>query len=369
MITTQAGNRGVVTVLNELGKSLSKDLTRLIFDLSEGSDKKRLNTDLKARISKGYSTTFISTGESSLLEKCNTKLEGLAVRIMEVSTPLTKDAEHANRLKEGCSTNYGFAAPKLAQFIIRNGGVEYVLPKYKSWVTKLRERFPKGPSMERFVEKFAALFVTTAEIAKEALDLPFDVDGLLSFLEEHDREHGAERNTSAASYDLIIQACRSQMHKFYVRNDKSLPKARSATSLTATPTQECWGRITNMARAHVDGRLIVQEFEIRKINLEKLLRENGFSNKSTCIAAWREAGVIDVEDATHPCRSRKIDPDAPRGASEDVYVLRVFASDEEAAEIRAEKQREANGAGKRQLKLGQRNLLLEDDSKGGENLA
>ena len=369
MITTQAGNRGVVTVLNELGKSLSKDLTRLIFDLSEGSDKKRLHTDLNPRISKGYSTSFISTGESSLLEKCNTKLEGLAVRVMEVNKPLTKDAEHANRLKEGCAANCGFAAPKLAMFIIRNGGVEYVLPKYKSWVSKLRVRFPKGPSMERFVEKFAALFVTTAEIAKEALDLPFDVDGLLSFLEEHDREHGAERNTSAASYDLIIQACRSQMHKFYVRNDKSLPKARSATSLTATPTQECWGRITNMARAHVDGRLIVQEFEIRKINLEKLLRENGFSNKSTCIAAWREAGVIDVEDATHPCRSRKIDPDAPRGASEDVYVLRVFASDEEAAEIRAEKQREANGAGKRQLKLGQRNLLLEDDSKGGENLA
>ena len=83
MVATQAGNRGVVTVLNELGKSLTKNMTRLIFDLSEGSDKKRLNTDLKARISKGYSTTFISTGESSLLEKCDTKLEGLAVRVME----------------------------------------------------------------------------------------------------------------------------------------------------------------------------------------------------------------------------------------------------------------------------------------------
>lgn len=87
MVATQAGNRGVVTVLNELGKSLTKNMTRLIFDLSEGSDKKRLSTNLKARISKGYSTTFISTGESSLLEKCDTKLEGLAVRVMEITNP------------------------------------------------------------------------------------------------------------------------------------------------------------------------------------------------------------------------------------------------------------------------------------------
>lgn len=369
MIATQGGNRGVVTVLNELGKSLSKDMTRLIFDLSEGSDKKRLNSDLNTRLSKGYSTTFISTGESSLLDKCNTRLEGLAVRVMEVSKPLTKDAEHANRIKDCCFNNCGHAAPELAEYIIRKGGLNFLLPIYQGWVNKLRARFPKGPSMERFVEKFAALFATTAEIATDALGLPFDLKGLLEFLEEYDREHGSERNTSAASYDLIIQACRSQMHKFYARNDKSLPKARVTNSLTATPTQECWGRITNMAKDHADGRLIVQEFEIRKIILEKLLRENGFSNKSTCISAWKAADLIDVEDATHPCRSRKIDPDAPKGASEDVYVLRVFASDDEATEIRAEKQREASGSGKRQLKLAQRNLLLEDDSRGGENRA
>ena len=365
LITSQAGNRGVVTILNELGKSLSTDMTRLIFDLSEGSDKKRLNTDYKARISKGYSTTFISTGESSLLEKCNTKLEGLAVRVMEVSKPLTKDAEHANRLKEGCASNCGFAAPQLAKFIMRNGGLDYVLPMYKEWVTTLRERFPKSPSMERFVEKFAALFATTAQIATDALGLPFDLEGLLTFMEEYDQEHGIERNTSAASYKLILQLCESQRHKFYVRIDKSHPQARGTSKLTDTPSQECWGRITNTAKDHTDGRLIVQEFEIRKVILEKLLKEQGYSNKSTCIAAWREAGVIDVEDATHPCRSRKIDPDAPKGASEDVYVLRVFASEEEAAEIRAEKQQNVCGSSKRQLKLAKHSLLLDDDTEGG----
>lgn len=369
MVATQAGNRGVVTVLNELGKSLTKNMTRLIFDLSEGSDKKRLNTDLKARISKGYSTAFISTGESSLLEKCDTKLEGLAVRVMEITSSLTKDAEHANRIKDGCFANCGFAAPKLAQYIIRNGGVDYVLPIYKQRVTELRARFSHGPSMERFVEKFAALFVTTAEIASQALKLPFDIEGLLTFLEEYDREHGAERNTSAASYNLIIQICRSQKHKFYVRHDKSLPRVRISDEIASSPTQECWGRITNMAKEHSDGRLIVQEFEIRKKNLEDLLKSNGYTNKSTCIAAWRSLGVLDAEDATHPRRSRKIDPTAAKGSSEDVYILRAFADDATAAEIRAEKQAEEQKAAKIRKTIPLRNARLGLEEKGGERLA
>lgn len=369
MVATQAGNRGVVTVLNELGKNLSRNMTRLIFDLSEGSDKKRLNTDLKARISKGYSTTFISTGESSLLEKCDTKLEGLAVRVMEITSSLTKDAEHANRIKDGCFANCGFAAPKLAQHIIRQGGVDFVLPVYKQKVAELRARFSKGPSMERFVEKFAALFVTTAEIASQALKLPFDIEGLLTFLEEYDREHGAERNTSAASYDLIIQVCRSQQHKFYIRHDKSLPRVRISDEVASVPTQECWGRITNMAKEHTDGRLIVQEFEIRKKNLEDLLRSNGYTNKSTCVAAWRSLGVLDAEDATHPCRSRKIDPTAAKGSSEDVFVLRVFADDATAAEIRAEKQTEELKAAKIRKTLPMRMAKLGLEEKEGDQSA
>lgn len=367
MIATQAGNQGMVVVLNELGKSLTKNMTRLLFDLSEGSDKKRLNTDLKARISKGYSTTFVSTGESSLLEKCDTKLEGLAVRVMEITQPLTKDAEHANRIKNGCFENCGFAAPKLAQHIIKNGGIDFVLPKYQGWVSKLRARFPKGNNTERFVEKFAALFVTTAEIAADTLKLPFDIDGLLAFMEEYDREHGAERNTSAASYDLIIQICRSQQHKFYVRHDKSLPRVRISEEIASAPTQECWGRITNTAKEHTDGRLIVQEFEIRKKNLEDLLKSNGYTNKSTCVAAWRSMGILDAEDATHPCRSRKIDPTAARGSSEDVYILRVFADDSAAAEIRAEKQAEERKATKIRKTLPIRMTKLDLEVEGDQS--
>ena len=338
MIATQAGNRGAVTVLNELGKSLTKNMTRIIFDLSEGSDKKRLTSTLEQRSSKGYATTFVSTGESSLLEKCNTRLEGLAVRVMEITSELTKDSYHANRIKDACFSNCGHAAPMMAQYILDQGGIEYVLPMYKQYVTNLSSIFPPSPSKDRFVEKFAALFMTTLDIAKDALEIPFDKQSLLDFLLAYDQEHGAERDTSASSYEIILSHYLSQIHRCHIRYDKSYPKSLTPDELPSAPRQDYWGRITHLVKEHSNGRLIIQEIEIRKEDLERLLADKGFENKATCLAAWKKAEVIDVEDATHPCRKRKLDPTAETGSHEPVYVFRVFATDEDASKIRATQQ-------------------------------
>lgn len=66
LVSSLAAQRGVPTILNELGKSLSPNMTRLVFDLSEGTDKKRMTRDLQIKVSEGYTTTVISCGESSL---------------------------------------------------------------------------------------------------------------------------------------------------------------------------------------------------------------------------------------------------------------------------------------------------------------
>lgn len=319
MITTMAGNRGVVTVINELGKNFSKNMTRLIFDLSEGSDKKRLTSTLNTRISERYTTVFISTGESSLLERCNTKLEGLAVRVMEISKPITDSAEHSNRIKETCREHYGFAARMLAEHIIKNGGVKYLLPLYKAWVQKLRAEMPDSPNKDRFVEKFAALFMTTADVATEALGIKFDKDGIKNFLFEYDREHGDERNTSAKSYDVVVEACRINNNKFY-----TLPTLCSSEDstvfVTKNPPSEVWGKITNKSYELDDGRKVIEEIEVYPSIVDKILKDNGFSNKKTCIDLWKADGLIDYEEGKN-YRKRKI---VSGRKPEHVYVFRIF---------------------------------------------
>lgn len=279
-----------------------------MYDLSEGTDKTWLNADMETRKSEGYATTILSSGEISLLGRCADKLEGLQSRVMELEQPLTNDADHARRIKEACRRHNGWAAPMLAGYIIDNGGLELVLKIYRESLGYLDGKIPDSPSKSRFTEKFAALFLTTATLAVMALDIHLDVDGLVRFLAEYEAEKGRERNVSANSYDAIIEACRVNKRSFFVDGEP-------------VPTVKSYGRIKYPNRLLDDGRVITEQYEIRRSFLEKVLRDDGYPNIRTCAAQWKAMGVLDHE-AGHLTRSRKIDRES--GAAEDVFVFLVF---------------------------------------------
>ena len=92
------------------------------------------------------------------------------------------------------------------------------------------------------------------------------------------------------------------------------------------PRGECWGRITNMLQPFPGDRVVVQEIEILQSIVEPMLSEKGYSNKKTCIEAWKAADVLDFEDDTHPCKRRRLDPLAPEGTTDRVYVFRRFCA-------------------------------------------
>ena len=307
-ITQCAGNKGAVIVLNELGKFKGKDMTRIVYDLSEGTDKTRLNANMEAYSSEGYSTTILSAGEISLLERCSDKLEGLYNRVMEVDQPLTTDADHSRRIKEICRHHNGWAAPALAEYIIQNGGLPMVLTLYKSHCQSLSARLPDSPAKDRFIEKFAALFVTTAELASKALNIDFDIEGLIQFLADHETVHGDSRNTARNSYEVLIEECRVNQNCFFCDGE---PR----------PVGKIHGRIERSTYTMPDGRTVCEEFLVRREFVERVLSDHGFPNTKTCVKEWKAIGVLDYEDDTHPTRARLIDKDDKK---ERVFVFRVF---------------------------------------------
>ena len=62
------GNYGIPIILNEIGKSQIKNLSSLLYDLAEGTAKKRSNQDFNVNLGEGYHTAFISTGEFSIFD-------------------------------------------------------------------------------------------------------------------------------------------------------------------------------------------------------------------------------------------------------------------------------------------------------------
>jgi len=347
MVASQEGNRGVVTVLNELGKNQANNLTRLVFDLSEGSDKRRLTSNLATRISQHYATVFISSGEASLLEKCTSKLEGLSVRVMEITQPITDSAEHSNRIKDVCRKNNGFAAPMLANFIIKNGGIDYVMPIYKKWQQTLIQAMTDTPNKERFVEKFAALFMATAEIASKALKIAFDMEGLQNFLLNYDRENGADRNVALQAYAKVLEECRVNINNFYTSDNAQM-----------SPHGKIYGRICSYKNKNFEGKSVDKEFLIRGSYLESILKKYGFPNRETCLRAWDEAKLLS-RDADRYTRSRQIAPDL---AKEDVYVLMTFKEGDEPPEKTKLMKSPLN---KEETQKRVKNLLLDDEDEGG----
>lgn len=361
------GNRGCLIVLNELGKYKGSDMSTIIYNLSEGTDKLRMTKDLNVRQSEGFCTVILSVGEHSLLDRCQNKADGLRVRVLELDMPITTSAENADRIKSMARKNNGWAAPMLAEHIINNGGIKMVLDIYDRQRSELLAIWPETPSHERFVSKFPALFLTTAELAKTALGITFSSEAIVDFFLELETLNGSSRNSAQDSYEMLMSQCLINAHKFYVKNTGSYSGTKGYQEQCSIPVGECWGRITNTIQPFPGNRVVVQEIEIDKDIVEQLLQARGFSNKKTCIEAWKAADVLDFEDATHPCRKRKINPNAPNGTNDKVYVFRRFCAPEdvdghlEALKKREEQQKKLKS---KILSMKNREKLLEE---GGDD--
>lgn len=306
-ISSHAGNRGVVAILNELGTFGGSDATQIVFNLSEGSDIKRLTPQLQTVISEGFNTVFISCGEMSLIDRCKSKLAGIKTRVMEISVPMTDSADHARRIKDGCVANNGFAAPMIAEYILNNGGFEMVQGLYREILEELTATAPQGVS-DRYIEKFPVFLVMAARLAKSALDLDFNIESVVNFCYDCVAESNEENGEVSKSFDEIIEA-------FQVHADNFFDNERPGH----TP-KVVWGKAIHSQRVE-KNRQLVTEYWVFPNLLKVLLKEMGYPNPSTELKIWRDKGALDCDigHLTKKLTFKFGDNDTPR-----MYVLQVW---------------------------------------------
>lgn len=305
-ISAHAGNRGISVILNELGKFGGTDMTTVVFNLSEGSDIKRLNTQLETLVTEGFNTVFISCGEMSLIERCKSKLEGIKNRVLEIAMPMTEDAEHARRIKDGYINNSGFAVPMMAKYIIQNGGFEMIQEMYIEVLRDLTASAPDGIS-DRFIEKFPTFLVMAAKIAKHALDLDFDIDAVVNFCYQCASQGKDDDGDICRSFEEVVEILEVNKDNFYdVSRHDYEPKT-------------VWGRVRHPNRKE-NGEQLIKEYCVYPDTLKKILKDLGYPNPVTELKEWRDKGALDC-DSQHLTNKAKIQPtDDPRR----VYVLQVW---------------------------------------------
>ena len=112
------GNFGYPVVIDELSGNDKYDLSQFFYNLVNGTGKDRMTSSLELREKEAWGTVFLSTGETSLLAKCN-KNAGLNIRVIEMNFPkITENAQHAEALNRGFKEHYGHANLKLAKYLL-----------------------------------------------------------------------------------------------------------------------------------------------------------------------------------------------------------------------------------------------------------
>lgn len=305
-ISAHAGNRGVPVVLNELGKFVGADMTTTVFNLSEGSDIKRLNTQLETLVTEGFNTVFISCGEMSMVERCKSKLEGIKNRVLEMSVPMTEDAQHSHRIKNVCSQNYGFAVPLMAKYIIDNGGFEMIQKMYSEVLRDLTASAPDGIS-DRFIEKFPTFLVMAAKIAKGALNLDFDIDAVVNFCYDCALQDKEEGNV-CKSFEEVIEFFDVHLDNFFDNSRKD-----------HTP-KTIWGRVDRFKLIE-DDKMLVKKFVVYPDIMKQVLKDLGYPNPTTELRLWRDKGVLACDDK-HLTNKARVNPKDT--VAQRAYILNVW---------------------------------------------
>lgn len=310
-------NKGMAVLFDEASMVNKKDFTNIIYTLVAGKEKGRMNKNLSLRDTSNWCTTLLSTGEHSLIAKSN-RNTGLQVRCHEFgSTEWTTSAKNADAIKDCVRKNFGHAGLILAQYLI-NQSYDDIKADYYQCVEEYLDALTSKDEFSNRIAKKQAIILVTAKIAVKALELDFDIDGILAFLISSQDDVLENRDMGLKAYELILEQIKINQNKFY--NTHGLARTQIDTELV-TPKGDVWGEINT----NTDKDIKTQEVTIIPGILENILSEGGFSEHLVVLRKLRDKGFLDCEKGKLK-RRRKL-----RGSSHaiPVYVIKIKIEEKE----------------------------------------
>lgn len=320
------GNFGYPVVIDELSGNDKYDLSQFVYNLVNGTGKDRMTSSLELREKEAWGTVFLSTGETSLLAKCN-KNAGLNIRVIEMNFPqITRSAEHAEALNRGFKEHYGHANLKLAEYLIQQNYSD-VLKRYDEQRQLVIDAFPEKDSFTERISKKFAVIMLTAVIAEEVLGLRFDLDGLRALLVAGNVEQTAESPRNLC--ENVLQAVTTHLAgnpKLYIHGQQGEHSSSQSTVYTV-------GMVNHLSSEKmVENERCYAEIIYLPNQFVKIMHAAGIPDTKLALESLREHGYLSADNGKLT-RKRTINGAKPR-----VYVILLPESyyippDEELTEI------------------------------------
>lgn len=234
------------------------DMTSFIYNFSQGVNRQRLMKTGKQAATKQWLCPMVSSGESSILEQCKSN-GGLNVRLFEFSLPITKSAKHSNEVKNFVTEKYGHIGKELVS-TLEDSEFDDVMDYYITEKNDFLKSIPKDelmPTTDRLSDYYA-LWVTTAKILNECLEIDVEPDKIKDILLSHHRSLNDNLNTGSKLYNIILDRIVSKRNMY---PDKKDYYGQSVEGVV-----------------YPDG-----EVAITRPAFEQILKENGFTNRLTAL--------------------------------------------------------------------------------------
>ena len=136
MMNRMSGTKGVTFAFDEISISNIGNFTNLVYTVSQGVDKARLNKNSERKEQGTWLGVMLSNGEKSLLNSSN-KNAGIQMRIIEIDNICwTSSAENAEEINRVVTKNNGHVAIEVAQYMMELGKEE-VSKRYEKDVEML----------------------------------------------------------------------------------------------------------------------------------------------------------------------------------------------------------------------------------------
>lgn len=306
MLGKGEGTRGLLFGLDEFSMFTDanpKRLSQLIYSLGTGLEKDRLtrNANIQDRLTGNY--FIISTGEASILEKCNHN-PGITMRLTEYDDlRWTASAQQAEKIKQTVLENYGWSATdfglKVGQYI-----QEVTFENFKKEYNKFREVYSQHPDnlndnrAERMSTRYAFVLFA-AHLLNKFYDFQIKQDELLEFLLNNEKQNMRDRRTYDDVYEKIVSVIAENIAHFD-RVDYSMKV--NGTYVNIPAFQSCWGKFEHIEPYHYKDQVATELVFINLISFERLIKQLGYEDYKAVAKYLKRNGYLKTETDRIYCR-------------------------------------------------------------------
>lgn len=276
-----SGNFGVIQCLDELNQYSGNDVTKLIYSLSEGRIRSRLNKECEMNQLESWNTVILSTGEKGILSMASNN-EGLRVRLFELTLDKwTQSATNSTNIKTITATNYGFLGIRFIE-AIDSLGIDEVFNLYDQNREYLLTKLNQNQFTDRIAAKMAIL-LTSADILEQYMDIKLDVGAIESFIISAANEGLDVIDLSEKAFDSLKEYISTNRNCFLTHS-----KQKSWNGVDITP-RDCTGKVFLEANGEIE------KVAIQIDSFKKIMKDLGFESPKLIIDAWDKKGWLEKE--------------------------------------------------------------------------